>query len=71
MNLFFFAQMTYTGLKDNDIDYKKPYEIKDAPKCSFLVKFGGKKEGTVLTAVMPAKTLDLYSHGKHFEAKNK
>ncbi|MBR6046301.1 MAG: hypothetical protein IKP47_11770 [Ruminococcus sp.] len=72
VRLFCFAQITYSNLKDNNIDYKKKYELKDAPVCTFLIKKAGSNtEGKIVNAKMPEKTLDLYSKGKKFEAKNK
>ena len=75
VNLFFFGQISYSDLTDAKNSKKKnnkeTYELKNAPVCTFLIKSYGDSEGKVLNMVMPEKTLDLYSKGKHFEAKNK
>ena len=73
VNLFFFAQISYSNLQNcknsRTEDHKEVYKLEDAPKCTFLVKNAKDNEGVVLNAVMPEKTLDLYSHGKYFSAK--
>ena len=71
MNLYFFAQISYSELKDNGIEKGKPYTETQAPKCSFLLKNQNDGDSIVYDMIMPEKTLDLYSKGKKFEAKNK
>ncbi|SDB37727.1 hypothetical protein SAMN02910317_01849 [Ruminococcaceae bacterium FB2012] len=73
INLFFFAQISYSNLTDaknvKKVVNKETYKLEDAPKCTFLIKNNGDNEGVVLNMIMPEKTLELYSHGKHFSAK--
>ena len=76
ISLFFFAQMSYANLQDAKNTRKDPknvnkelYAKEDSPKCTFLIKNSGDNEGVVLNMIMPEKTTELYSHGKHFSAK--
>ena len=75
VNLAFFAQISYSNLTDaknvKKKSNKETYELKDAPTCTFLIKNHSGGESKVLNMIMPEKTLDLYSKGQHFEAKNK
>lgn len=71
VNLYFFAQISYSELKDNGIEKGKTYTETQAPKCSFLLKNQNDGDSIVYDMIMPEKTLDLYSKGKKFEAKNK
>lgn len=76
INLFFFAQISYSNLTDAKNATKDPkninkelYTLENAPKCTFMIKNPDNNEGVILNMVMPEKTLELYSHGKHFSAK--
>ena len=71
VNLYFFAQISYSELKDNGIEKGKEYTETQAPKCSFLLKNQNDGDSIVYDMIIPEKTLDLYSKGKKFEAKNK
>lgn len=75
VNLFFFAQITYSNLKKatntRKVNNMETYRLADAPTCTFLIKNSSSEDGVVLNAVMPEMTLDLYSKGKRFSAKNK
>ena len=76
VNLFFFAQISYSNLTDAKNVRKDPkninkelYAKEDSPKCTFLIKNTKDNQGVVLNMIMPEKTLELYSHGQHFSAK--
>ena len=72
IKLGFFAEITYSDLKDPNKNKKKnSKEEEEMCSCTFLIKKPDDSSGEVLTCVMPEKTLDPYSHGKHFEAKHK
>ena len=71
IKLFFFAQISYSDLKDNGIDIKKKYTLDKAPVCTFMIKTSDGSESEVIKMKMPEKTLDLYGKHKEFKAKNK
>ncbi|MBR1392494.1 MAG: hypothetical protein IJ561_01505 [Ruminococcus sp.] len=71
MRLYFFAQISYSDLVDNGKEKDEEYTESQAPKCKFLIKNQNGGDGSVYEMIMPKKTLDLYSKGKKFEAKNK
>ncbi|MBR1764067.1 MAG: hypothetical protein IJ746_01600 [Ruminococcus sp.] len=68
LKLYFFAEITYKDLLDPTKDDENSKEL---PSCTFFIKKPDNSSGEMLTCVMPEKTLDLYSKGKHFEAKHK
>lgn len=69
VNMIFFAQITYSDLKDPSGGDKNKNDA-DPPTGIFLIKTGD-DSGKVLNMTMPEKTLDLYSKGQHFTAKKK
>ena len=68
INLYFFAQISYSDLVDPTREDEKS---EDDPTCTFLIKNADNSSGQVLNCEMPNQTLDLYSRGKKFKAKNK
>ncbi len=74
INFFFFATISFKDLDDPSKKYEnknKKIEDIDPPTCTFLIKNAKDSDGVVLNCVMPEKTLDLYSRGKKFKAKNR
>lgn len=65
VDLKFFAQISYSKLKDPS-DGDKENTTAAPPSVTFLVN----KSNIIYNCKMPEKTLDLYSKGKSFEAKN-
>ncbi len=75
VRFWFFGQISYSSLTDAKNVQKKnnieTYALQDAPKCTFLIKNAEDNEGTILNCVMPEKTYEAYSKGKHFSATQK
>lgn len=66
VDMMFFAQLSYTDLKDPAAGLEKEQKENAAPATiTFLVN----KSNNVYNCKMPERTLDLYSKGKSFEEK--